>query len=355
MRRLALIVLVIITFFLGRHLFNAPVNSRNADPVTVDIPSGTGVQEAGRILKKAGVVRSPLGFALQAVLHGDRRKIQAGTYAVTRQESGSAILVRLARGDTTPQDENITIPEGFTLQQIADRLDARGVTRKQAFLDAARAERFQTEFTFLASAPVGAMLEGYLFPDTYRFRPDTKPEEVIRRMLSRFGAQWEEATRESGGAPLRNFEEIPKGTPGVGSRESDPTSSAHQVVTMASIVEREVKTPEDRRLVSGVLWKRFNTGIGLDADATIRYALSNWERPLTAQDLAVDSPYNTRRYRGLPPGPIGNPGLDSLQAALAPQESEYFYYLSASADGRTIFSETLDEHNRAKAEYLRKY
>lgn len=344
MRRSALLLGLIIVFFLGRHLFNAPVNARNAGPVTVDIPSGTGVREAGRILQKSGVLRSPLGFAIQAVLRGDRGKIQAGTYGISPRESGGDILTRLTRGDTVPQDEPVTIPEGFTLQQIADRLDARGIAGKQALLDAARVDAFRAEFAFLASAPAGATLEGYLFPDTYRFRDATKPEDVITRMLKRFEEQWEEATK------VCSEQQAVSSTVHC----SLPTAhSVHELVTMASIIEREVQTPEDRRLVSSVLWKRFDAGAGLDADAPIRYVLNNWDQRLTVQDLAVDSPYNTRRYRGLPPGPIGNPGLDSIKATLAPQESEYLYYLSAASDKRTIFSKTLDEHNQAKAGHLR--
>jgi UPF0755 protein len=121
---------------------------------------------------------------------------------------------------------------------------------------------------------------------------------------------------------------------------------------MASIIEREVISDDDMAMVSGVLWKRFDEGMGLDADATVRYALKKWDEPLTIQDLQIDSPYNTRRYRGLPPGPICNPGLRALIAAIRPQASEYYYYLS-TPEGETVFARTNDEHNNNKAKYLR--
>lgn len=298
----------------------------------MEIPPGLGARAIAGKLREAGVLRSPLGFSVATVLRGDRHRLQAGTYMFSPRESGSQILDRLVRGDTLPAGVSVTFPEGFTLAQVAARLAANGLGDEQAIREAAAADRFRGEFSFLASAPRGASLEGYLFPDTYRFQPGTSTGDVIRQLLRRFEEQWAVARRE-----------VPQG----------PSPNTRARVTMASIIEREVKTPEDRRLVAGILWKRFDAGIGLDADATIRYALNDWERPLTVADLRVDSPYNTRRYRGLPPGPIGNPGLDSLKAALAPSPSEYLYYLSASSDGRTIFSRTLDEHNKAKAEFLR--
>lgn len=282
------------------------------------------------MLKQAGVLRSTTGFVVRVVLTNTRGQLKAGTYAFSPRESGRSLLDRLLRGDTLPMDASVTIPEGFTLKQIAARLAAQGVTNEAAFLADAVSAKFVKEFPVLRDAPPGASLEGYLFPDTYRFARGAVPDEVIRRLLRRMTEQWERVIE--GG--------------------EHPRPKIHDIVTMASIVEREVKTPEDRRLVAGVLWTRAAAGVGLDADATVRYALGNWDQPLTVQDLRVDSPYNTRRYRGLPPGPIGSPGLESLGAALAPTASHFFYYLSAPT-GETIYSATLDEHNFAKAKYLR--
>lgn len=315
----------------GRQAANVPVDPQSATSVSVEIPPGLGGRAIARKLKEAGVLRSATGFVARVALASARGKLQAGTYTFSPRESGRVMLGRLLRGDTLPTDISVTFPEGFTLKQIATRLAAQGVTDEAAFLKDAVAVRFAVEFPVLRDAPPGTSLEGYLFPDTYRFTRGSVSDEVIRRMLRRFTEQWERVNE------------------GVG---SNPTPEIHSIVTIASIVEREVKTPEDRRLVAGVLWKRVAAGAGLDADATIRYALGNWDRPLTAQDLRVDSPYNTRRYRGFPPGPIGSPGFDSLAAALAPTASDFFYYLSAPT-GETIFSATLDKHNAAKAQHLR--
>lgn len=342
-RRLVLAVaLLIVVITVWRVLF-APSDPGSTSRVTVEVPSGTGARGIAQRLADAGVLRSRLGFVLLVLARGARGELHAGTYEISPRESPARIIDRLINGDTLPADITVTFPEGFTLAQMAERLAAKGVVERSAFLEAATVEKFQQDFSFLRDAPEDAPLEGYLFPDTYRWFPGTSAPDVLRRMLTRFGEQWERANE------------------GVGSRESGvgtprpdtqhPTPNTHAIVTLASIVEREVRSPEDRRLVAGILWKRFVAGIGLDADATIRYALGNWDDPLTVEDLRVDSPYNTRRFRGLPPGPIGNPGMDSLRAAFAPTVSDNLYYLSAP-DGTTIFSRTLDEHTAARRKYL---
>lgn len=318
----------------GRHFFNAPVNPKNAQSVSVDIPAGLGARAIAQKLSDAGVLRSPTGFVLLVVLRGARDTLRAGTYEFSPKESGQEIIGRLVRGDTLPADASVTFPEGFTLQQIAARISARGLAPEDEFLKAAKVGRFRGEFAFLKDAPETASLEGYLFPDTYRFHRGQSPDEIVKKLLRRFDEQYRQASQDSA----------------LTTHNSQLTT--HDIVTMASIIEREVQSPEDRRRVSGILWKRFEAGIGLEADATVRYALGDWDKPLTVDDLRTDSPYNTRRYRGLPPGPIGNPGLDSLKAAFSPTPSEYLYYLSAAEDRRTIFSRTLEEHNKAKAEHL---
>lgn len=350
-RLFALVGALLALFAAGRHFANVPVDPKATETVSVEIPPGLSARAIAGRLKDAGVLRSPTGFVAQVLLRGARGQLKAGTYQVSPRESGDAILRRLVRGDTLPSDLAITFPEGFTLAQVAARVAARGRVSAEQFLAAAQVDRFQGEFAVLQSVPAGATLEGYLFPDTYRVRPGESPDDLIRRMLRRFEEQWSTARKT---CVERNRREAT----GISAPPSaycflPATSRVHALVSMASIIEREVRSTEDRRLVSGILWKRFEAGVGLDADATIRYALGNWEKPLTVDDLRVNSPYNTRRYRGLPPGPIGNPGLDSLVAALDPTSSEHLYYLSASEDGRTIFSRTLEEHNAAKAQHLR--
>lgn len=349
------IVLVLAALFsVGRQFGNVPVNPKAQGAVRVEVAPGSSARTVAEELSKAGVLRSSTGFVALTVLRGARDKLQAGTYEFSPRDSGAAILKRLVRGDTSPKDVSVTFPEGFAVEQIAERLDAQSIAKKDAFLAAASADRFRGEFAFLREAPAGASLEGYLFPDTYRFYKDSDPRTVIQRMLQRFQEQLDVAQRETNCSVQGTVSSEQNSNQGVPDPCVLPTApSAHALVTMASIVEREVRSQDDMKLVAGILWDRLRAGIGLEADATIHYITGDWEHPLTAKDLALDSPYNTRKYRGLPPGPIGNPGLVSLKAALKPEPSKFGYYLSAP-DGRTIFSSTLDEHNRAKAQHLKR-
>ncbi|MDO8512768.1 MAG: endolytic transglycosylase MltG [bacterium] len=324
------LVLLLLANFTYRHFTNAPLNKKTTEQFEITIPSGTGAKQIAKIMREKGLIRSEWGFLMQEYLLGAKGKLKAGIYRFSQSESGTKIISRLKAGDILPQDNKVTIPEGLTLKEIAQRLEKAGIASADDFIFDAKVEKFRDKFEFLADVPNGS-LEGYLFPDTYKFFKKTPVDEVVSRMLERFDEQFKIASKE---------------TPGLGIHK------LHEVVTMASIIEREVITPEDRRIVSGILWSRIGHGVAMAADATIRYALNNWDKPLTVLDLKTNSPYNSRSNAGLPPGPIGNPGLDTLKAAMDPKETDYFYYLSAP-DGTTIFSKTLEEHNANVQKYLK--
>ena len=257
--------------------------------------------------------------------------LKAGTYQLTQGETVRDVILRFVNGDMTPDELTITYPEGFTLQQMAARTAAKNIGTEQEFVQAANPALYSNKYTFLDELPPGRDLEGYLFPDTYRVFPDDSSADVIKRMLTAFNNKFSAELFQEARALDRTFD---------------------QIIIMASIIEREVQSDEDMVLVSSVLWQRLDDNTGLAADATIRYTLSKWDKPLTQQDLQIDSPYNTRKYRGLPPGPVSNPGLRAIVAAARPKKSNYYYYLS-TPQGETIFSRTLDEHNANKAKYLR--
>ncbi|MEK7499942.1 MAG: endolytic transglycosylase MltG [Patescibacteria group bacterium] len=257
-------------------------------------------------------------------------KIQAGTYHVEKGESISAVVKRFATGDVQSKEFSVTFPEGFTLAQIAARYADRTGKTKESFLEEAKASKYADRFSFLKDLPAGGIsLEGYMFPDTYRITPSDTPQDVIIRMLGNFDKKVPENLRD----------EITK-----------QGKTLDEIVNMASILEKEVQTEKDMAMVAGVLWKRIGDGEGLYVDATLEYIVEK-NGALTVQDLALDSPYNTRKYRGLPPTPINNPGLTAILAAIRPEASDYYYYLTAK-DGTTIFSKTNDEHNRNKVKYL---
>ncbi len=293
----------------------------------IEVASGTSARSLWQELQQQGFTTSTWPWRFYSWRLDAAADLQAGTYQLERGEQVRAVVLRFVSGDVTPAELTITYPEGFTLQQIAERTAARGVGTAEEFLSQAQLANFIDEFEFLAVIPAGRDLEGYLFPDTYKVFPDDTPADVISRMLAVF----EQRVAVGSFANGRTLDEI---------------------VIMASIIEREVQSNEDMALVAGVLWQRFDDGVGLDADATVRYAINKPKDPLTFQDLQSDSPYNTRKFRGLPPGPISSPGLRAIEAAANPEYSDYYFYLSAPS-GETIFSETNAEHNANKAKYLR--
>jgi len=253
---------------------------------------------------------------------------------------GLRFLARqLSRSSPPPKYEVIlTIPEGFSISEIERRLREAGIASAQKLPDLTikdfKNSSGTSSYDFLDDAPADASLEGFLFPDTYRFWPDSPAEAVVKKFLDNFGKKLAPAWRA----------EIER-----------QNKKIYDVVIMASLVEKEVKSDKDRAMVSGILWKRLGAGMKLDVDYTICYIKARQGKdcaPITADDKKIDSPYNTYIYKGLPPAPVSNPGEAALKAAIFPEANPYWYYLSAP-DGKTIFSRTLDEHNAAIRKYLR--
>lgn len=294
------------------------------------IASGQAAGQVWQDLVEEGFTSSTIPWRYYAWRQAAAQALQAGTYHIEKEETIAQVIARLKAGDVVPDELGVTFPEGFTLQQMAERTAAKGLGTVEEYIATATPQNFRDQYPFLQALPASRSLEGYLFPDTYQVFDDDSARDVIARQLATFDQKFTEELRSEAQATGRSLDEI---------------------VIMASIVEREVLTDEDMAKVSGVLWKRFDEGTGLGADATIRYILEKWDGALTVQDLATTSPYNTRRFRGLPPGPISNPGLRALLAAVRPEESEFYYYLSAP-DGQTYFARTNDEHNANKAKYL---
>lgn len=296
----------------------------------IEIAPGDSAQVVWTKLVAEHFTVSTVPWRVAAWRSGAAESLQTGTYQLQAGETVAEVVRRMVAGDIVPDELTITYPEGFTLAQMAERTANKGIGTKEVFIEAAQPSQFVSELPYLGELPAGRTLEGYLFPDTYRVFPDDTPAAILQRLVTNFDGKLSEELRQQAAERGRTID---------------------QVVIMASIIEREVTNDNDMALVSGVLWKRLDEGVGLAADATVRYAVDNWETPLTIEELAVDSPYNTRRYRGLPPGPISNPGLRALVAAVRPEESDFYYYLS-TPEGETIFSKTNDEHNANKAKYL---
>ena len=239
------------------------------------------------------------------------------------------IINKLSAGDTIK--DSITILEGYTISDIAKLIEKKELYPKDEFLNSAKQD-FSKDSPFLKDKPQNASLEGYIFPDTYFVSQGQNLHDLIKTALSNFGKKLtSELTNEI----------------------SKQKKSIFEIVTMASMIEKEVRSLEDKKIVSGILWKRLSAGVPLQVDATVNYVTGKKPATTAISDTKIDSPYNTYQNPGLPAGPISNPGLESILAAIYPTESQYWYYLSANGSGKTIFSKTLDEHNTARAKYLR--
>ncbi len=289
--------------------------------VLVQVPPGADASQVAEVLHRHGLLRSRLAFRLWARGWGLQGRIQAGEYKFSPSEGVGEILRRLAAGDVVRH--RVTFPEGFSAREVAQRLDRLGLVDAEAFLQEV-GQRDRHWIPEMEGNTTGSV-EGYLFPDTYYFPRGLPAERAVAAMVARF--------REATG-PLWSLPR-PLGL------------SPHEVVTVASLVEREARYDFERARIAGVLYNRLRRGMPLQVDATVLYALGRHKERVLYRDLEVDSPYNTYRTAGLPPGPIANPGLASLRAALQPESHDYLYYV-ARPDGTHVFTRTLAEHERAK-------
>lgn len=304
----------------------APAGATGAQAETVEVPYGTGIARIAVLLEERGLVRNPLVFRIWAKLTGGERAVKAGAYALAPDMSVPKILSVLTDGRELTV--RVTIPEGATLKEIAAILDRHGISAPETFLARANDPALIRE---VAPDAEGAGLEGFLFPDTYFLSARAGAEGAIRMMAGRFAEVVTPAMRDKARSMGRSIREI---------------------AIMASIVEHEAKRQADRPRIATVFYNRLRLGMPLQSCATVQYALGEHKERLLYEDLQVASPYNTYLRRGLPPGPIGSPGLASLEAALNPAPGRELYFV-ARPDGSHVFSETYREHLRAQREIER--
>lgn len=291
------------------------------------------VSQISDLLKQRGIIRSPLAFKLYTKFNGVESGLEAGKFVLRPSMNVSELIEVLQDGKA--EEMIITIPEGFTVKEIDELLSDKGIIDGGEIIDCANACDFET-YDFLPSGDGqikrGGKLEGYLFPDTYYVNVEEFVSKFfLERMLNTFRR--------------RVIETFPQ-------EFESPERSLHQIVTMASLIEEEAQNDEERSVISGILWKRFDAGLGLGVDATVRYVLNKQTEAITTADLNTNSDYNTRKFKGLPPGPIANAGEPSIKAALFPKESEYMYYLHGK-DGQIRYAKTNEEHNLNRMDYLK--
>ena len=294
-------------------------------PVILDFPKGTSTQTMAEELAQNGVIRYSWQFLLARALRFGRR-LQAGEYQFARADTPSNILDRIARGDVFYYE--LVVPEGSNMFDIAASVGRFDFLKASDFLRAARNPSLIHDL-----APEAPTLEGYLFPATYRITRATTVQQLCALMTSQFRKQWRELQNPAQHKPV------------------------NKIVTLASLVEKETGRPEDRPIVASVYENRLGKGMALDCDPTTIYAAlleARYRGTIYRSDLASDNAYNTYRHAGLPPGPIANPGVASLKAALAPAETDYLYFVAKpDGSGGHHFSETIAQHNVAVQQYRR--
>ncbi|CAI6078931.1 Endolytic murein transglycosylase [Paenibacillus sp. JJ-100] len=328
-----LLVLLVLAVGAGGFIWSMmrPVEA-SSKPVVFEITSGSGTSKIADQLQQEGLIRNSLVFKGYLKWKKQGSNFMAGKYAMNPGVTYDEIIHKLSNGDVIPEEMvKFTIPEGYTVLQIADKLSAEGIVDKKEFLKLANdASSFDVDI--IKTVPVDEelryVLEGYLFPETYEMKKGSTTHEVMQRMLDEF------QTRVNSIPDLQAKLEVQK-------------LSLHELLTIASLVEREVVVDQERALVAGVIYNRLEQDMKLEIDATVQYLLDKPKARLLFKDLKVQSPYNTYLNKGLPPGPIASPSLASIEAALEPEASEYLFYVTKK-DGTSehLFAKTYKEHQR---------
>lgn len=330
---LGVLLMLVGTAWIGGKVFfafmSSPLSSHSGPGTfaTVKIEKGASLHQAAELLQKKGLIRSAHFFVWYARWHGKEKGIKAGSYRISSAWKVSEILDVLTEGKVISY--HVTIPEGYTTEQIARLLASKGIVSESDFMAAVSSAEFN--YPFLKGIPSGPRrLEGYLFPATYEFQAGVSGREVVEQMLKAFQKAF---------------------SPELQRKAAQMGLTVRDVVILASIVEREAKLDRERPLVAAVFLNRLKHGMRLESCATVQYVLGKQKERLTYDDLRISSPYNTYLHSGLPPGPIANPGLASIRAVLYPAKVDYLYFV-ARGDGSHVFSFTLREHEMAARRYI---
>jgi len=320
---LILVIFGLIAYFGYVSFFNP--FSPSGKEIRLVIEPNSSVSEVSETLREKGLIASPIIFKFFLKFKQLDRKLIAGEYDLP---SGSSLgeLIRVLEKGPKRKIYKVTIPEGLTIEQTARLLAQKMKINPWEFTFLAKTRRADFRYDFLASNP-STSLEGYLFPKTYQVFEDISPAQFINILLTQFARETAELDWS-----FTNKRGLTK----------------HQIVTIASLIEKEAKVAEERKLISAVIYNRLSKGMPLQIDATVQYVLPAWKKKLSTADTLVDSPYNTYLHTGLPPGPIANPGLASIKAALNPAPVDYLYYVLTSPDGRHTFTNSYEEFLRAK-------
>jgi UPF0755 protein len=342
------ILIIIIGIFCAVFYYNG-INSavsKGGEDVKFLVAKGEIVQTIGNNLKKAGLINSEFYFETYVKRNDLGSKFQAGEYILNPRLTIKEIAKVLTKGDILNNERTIKIIEGWNTREISQYFEREGMFQSEELLELVgfpqidyrynkempAPKDYSADFGFLKDKPSYYGLEGYLFPDTYRIFKDAPLNGIVLKMLD-------------------NFDK--KLTPEIRADIKKQGKTIYEIITMASIIEKEVKSEADMKIVSGIFWDRIKNKQALESCATLAYVLGTNKPQYTMEDTKIDSPYNTYENRGLPPGPISNPGLKAIRAAVYPTYTDYNYFLSRPDTGETVFSKTYQEHLANKVKYLK--
>ncbi len=325
-------------------VFSGDSFEKGKEGAVIEVSSGEGIDSVGQKLKRENIIDSVILFKAYSWMSGKESQIKAGKYNLNSEMSVKEIVNKMAGGNVIQDIVTIRITEGKRLSEIADILKQQEVATREEFLEITgypqkkykeeerrNRQQFANNYDFLQDKPAEYGLEGYLFPDTYEFYKNIEAEKVVMKMLNNFSR---------------------KLTPDIRQEIKERGKTVHEIITMASLLEKEARTEEEMKIVAGIFWDRMEEETPLQSCATIAYALGKDKIKYSNLDTEIDSPYNTYRHKGLPPAPIGNPGLKAIRAAIDPTETDYRYFLSPVGSDKTLFSETYEEHLRKKRQYV---
>lgn len=316
-KNIAVFMIFVFIIFGVYNFISTPV-SNAIEPVTITIKKGMSTHDIGNILYEKGIVKNAFIFRAMAKIQGLDSNLQAGNYVFTRRMSSQEIVKMLSQGQTAYNE--ITIPEGYTVKQIAKLIEDKKLGNKEKFIQLAK--HYEIYNYMKGNGQVEIMAEGFVFPATYRLAADVTEQELLEMMVKQFDKVFDDKMRQ---------------------QAANKGLSIRQVVILASLVEKEAQLDSDRPIIAGVFFNRLKNDMPLQSCATIQYILGYPKPELTVSDTQIESPYNTYINRGLPPGPIANPGIDAIKAVLYPAETDFLYFV-ADKNGAHHFSRTYEEH-----------
>ncbi len=322
---------IVFGYFYYKNTIQSSV-SNSAEQVIFVVEKGNSVNQIASKLKKKELIKSDSFFKIYAKQSNRDTDLKAGKYSISPNLSIIEIVDKLTKGNILNEEKTIKITEGWNNKEIADYFNTIELSGDK-FLEIVKKKKEKSSvFDFLENIKDGYDIEGFLFPDTYRIYKNSSEDEIVNKMLENFNT---------------------KLTPEMRNDIKKQSKTIYEIITMASVIQKEVRSKKDMKLVSGVFWNRINNSKPLESCASLAYILGENKKQYSLEDTKIKSPYNTYRNQGLPPGPISNPGFEAIDAAIYPTRSDFFYFLSSFEDGQTIFSKTYDEHLRNKAKYLK--